>query len=787
MKAKSLLLVFLLLGGFMGVTSDTGSEPDQWRKTLDLDFENNTFDCWFVGGEYKIEPDKIEVYHGRQSLRFTSIKGVNAALPGFAAARLPVPPFRGKRIRLSGALKTSNAAPFTLWLRADAGEDPAAYNELYGKSPTGTTNWKQYSVELDIPMVTTTLYFGAVFNGEGTAWVDDLSIEVLPALGSNPLAIGGIVQDKNKNPVPNALIAAKILYHETALACVSSDKNGKFELHLPAGTYMLTATAPGLTPGILPSRDFKKNGQDLVLELGEGHGFTINGKVKSPPGKITTDSYMVINQLVSVNSTIFYAPLNPDGSFQVTVPTGEAYRIDLDAPLLKAVPVMIEKVNTPGEKLCCLLEAVVPQPAPDQVVAWIKQNAVSIRTPEPGQGFSDLLPLKKIIGSARVVAMGETTHGTREIFQMKHRFLEFLVEEMGFNVFAMEGVETQALAINDYVLHGNGDLEKVMARLGVWCTEEIITMIQWMKAYNADPTHKKKVKFYGIEVGESRDAVTYLEKYLEKVDPATVKKFEKILSLFKKIDAYKIVMKYSDKEYKELQEILKRFLSCFDREKTAYTARSSPLEWARARQYVRHLQQYAEYSFIPGDNDYCFLDLRARFMAENTRWILDTEPPGTKIMLWAHNFHISLSQYPGYPFIFMGMHLRRMLGNDYLAIGFVFNRGSFQGLDFTSASREHIALKSFTVGPYPGSYGMAMSRTGIPFFFLDLHRVPASGPVHDWFSVPRVCKWVNFIYDNEKDIKYLFQLPRLFDAVIFIDKTTRARPLPPGRKPNFPY
>jgi erythromycin esterase len=174
-------------------------------------------------------------------------------------------------------------------------------------------------------------------------------------------------------------------------------------------------------------------------------------------------------------------------------------------------------------------------------------------------------------------------------------------------------------------------------------------------------------------------------------------------------------------------------------------------------------------------------------MAENTMWILEAEPPGTKMMLWAHNFHISLSPYPGYPFIFMGMHLRRVLGNDYLAIGFVFNRGSFQGLDFTSPNREHIVMKSFTVGPYPGSYGLAMSRTRLPYFFLDLHQVPASGVVHDWFSVPQVCKWVNYIYDSEKDIKYLFQLPRLFDAVVFIDKTTRARPLPSGRRPAFPY
>ena len=48
------------------------------------------------------------------------------------------------------------------------------------------------------------------------------------------------------------------------------------------------------------------------------------------------------------------------------------------------------------------------------------------------------MPLKKIIGEARIVALGEATHGTHEFFQMKHRMLEFLVEEMGFNTFAME-------------------------------------------------------------------------------------------------------------------------------------------------------------------------------------------------------------------------------------------------------------------------------------------------------------------------------------------------------------
>ena len=73
-----------------------------------------------------------------------------------------------------------------------------------------------------------------------------------------------------------------------------------------------------------------------------------------------------------------------------------------------------------------------------------------------------------------------------------------------------------------------------------------------------------------------------------------------------------------------------------------------------------------------------------------------------------------------------------------------------------------------------------------PVFLVSI-RIPGDGMVYEWFSAPRVCKWVNYIYDCEKDIKYLFQLPRLFDAVIFIDKTTRARPLAQGRLPVVPY
>jgi erythromycin esterase-like protein len=95
-------------------------------------------------------------------------------------------------------------------------------------------------------------------------------------------------------------------------------------------------------------------------------------------------------------------------------------------------------------------------------IQWLKANAIPFDTTEPNSSFEDLMPLKKIIGDARIVALGEATHGTHEFFQMKHRMLEFLVEEMGFNTFAMEDAWPEANLINDYVHTGKGEPAEIL-------------------------------------------------------------------------------------------------------------------------------------------------------------------------------------------------------------------------------------------------------------------------------------------------------------------------------------
>jgi erythromycin esterase-like protein len=129
---------------------------------------------------------------------------------------------------------------------------------------------------------------------------------------------------------------------------------------------------------------------------------------------------------------------------------------------------------------------VLAQPAPTEIDPWIKANAIPLSTVQAGHGFADMQLLKLIIGDARMVSLGEATHGTREFFQLKHRMVEFLATGMGFTIFSIEANMPEAYRLNDYVLNGKGNAAELLKGMYFWTwnTKEVLEMIEWMRASN---------------------------------------------------------------------------------------------------------------------------------------------------------------------------------------------------------------------------------------------------------------------------------------------------------------
>lgn len=176
---------------------------------------------------------------------------------------------------------------------------------------------------------------------------------------------------------------------------------------------------------------------------------------------------------------------------------------------------------------CCLIQPAAAQtntqPASQTnqaAVDWIKANAVRLHTPEAGSGFADMQPLKKIVGNARIVSLGEATHGSREFFQLKHRMLEFLASEMGFTIFSIEANMPEAYRLNDYVLNGNGDPAKLLKGMYFWTwdTQEVLEMIRWMREFNK--SGKGRVQFTGFDMQTPTVAMEIVNDFVAKHDAA---------------------------------------------------------------------------------------------------------------------------------------------------------------------------------------------------------------------------------------------------------------------------
>jgi erythromycin esterase len=413
------------------------------------------------------------------------------------------------------------------------------------------------------------------------------------------------------------------------------------------------------------------------------------------------------------------------------------------------------------------------------VINWLKANALPIASADPGTDFKDLEQLRLLIGDARIVSLGEATHGTREFFQLKHRMIEYCVSQLGFTMIGFEAEYGATLAVNDYVLNGNGNARDVVAGMGfwIWDTEEVVALVEWVRAWNI--ANSRKVKFYGFDMQDSPASGMHLLAYLERVAPHLAAVCEQniapLASAYAADDLRLMPTIVRDQVASQLATVLDAFAT----QRADWISRSSETEWHLARQSAIVLDQFARRNAIYNESlswvkGWRFRD---RCMAANVCSLLEAEGPGAKAVLWAHNGHVQRSS----PVIFkvievtnMGSHLHTMFGNEMVVFGFAFNQGSFQALDETDKRRDH------TVPPAAEGYiDAALAATGLPLLALDLANIPPDGALAKWLAAKPSQRSIGAVFYGDHTNYSEVANPRdKYDVLLFVERTTASRSNP---------
>lgn len=430
--------------------------------------------------------------------------------------------------------------------------------------------------------------------------------------------------------------------------------------------------------------------------------------------------------------------------------------------------------------------------ATGEVTAWLAQNAVPLSGGlTAGAPTADLRPLREVLDGVRIVGLGESTHGTREFFQLKHRLLEYLVTELGFTVLAMEASASAGPAVDAYVRDGVGDPAQVLTGLGFWTwrTEEVLDMIEWMRAYNDGRPEAEKVRFAGIDPQRSGDSLAVLEAFLTSVAPERLPALHSALGVL--TTAYPGSRPDPRQKLMREAEKLLEFVRGYDEPGTATAA-------AVAVRHARILVRAADLVTRSGhhpDPERTVQAARDRYMAEAVGEILDD--PAAKVVLWGHNGHVAKGRTSGAvpP---LGLHLRERYGDAYYALGLLFGKGSFRAHRIWPGPWSGVggltgrAAEGNPIGAAPETFVEAQLAAATPRdHLLDLRPAGAEDApraVREWVGATHdtrtfgalVTRW--FYRRNFTPVR----LSAEYDGLAYVALSTDSRPIPPYRHPVKP-
>ncbi|GGV47896.1 hypothetical protein GCM10010277_40770 [Streptomyces longisporoflavus] len=406
--------------------------------------------------------------------------------------------------------------------------------------------------------------------------------------------------------------------------------------------------------------------------------------------------------------------------------------------------------------------------APADPVRAIERAAHPLRSTDPGGSAKDLRPLGRMVGDAKVVGLGEATHGSHEFFTMKDRVFRYLVEEKGFTTFAQEVSWTTGLRFDAYVRGGEGDVRalvhKELAKTP-WDTEEYVGLLTWMRAYN-DKHPDRRLRFMGDDLNYpeiGHELFDGIEDYVRAHEPALLLRIDELYAPIRRLADGDTYMARPLEERRKLAGKAREALGLLK----DLRPRSADREYTMALHHARSVSQTATIYAFPLDTPEGQKDamlFRDRLMAQNTAWW--QRHTGDKVLLSAHNAHVSYESYdPRYPKM-QGAFLRDRLGGRYVSVGFTFERGSFM-----AQSAESEVWKPRSVGAATrGMNEYTLDKVRHDDYFLDMRTAPAAA--RTWLAKGRPTRSIGTAYP---DGPYKIRLAPSHDVLVHLHDVTAAR------------
>ncbi len=393
-------------------------------------------------------------------------------------------------------------------------------------------------------------------------------------------------------------------------------------------------------------------------------------------------------------------------------------------------------------------------------------------------------PILERLGDARLVLIGEASHGTSEFYRLRARLTRALIERRRFAFVAAEADWPDATQVDRYVRHRPPDPadEPPFIRFPTWMwrNREVAGFVGWLHEWNAGRgSGGGRVGFHGLDLYSLRTSLRLVLDYLDRVDPAAARLARERYGCLRPWELSPAAYgRYAlSAGYRSCEEPVVRQLTELLRQRLAYGGRDGE-QFFDAEQNARLVADAERYYRAMYYGSVASWNLRDRHMFATLDRLLTAYGPTSRGVVWAHNSHLgdaSATELGGRGELNMGQLCRAAFGPSAYLIGFGTDRGTV-----AAAQDWDGPLEIKTVRPaHPESYEALCRAAERPAFALHL-RDPRRPEVRDELLPIRLERAIGVIYrpETERQSHYFAaSLPRQFDEYLWVSETSAVAPL----------